>query len=53
MEAGPRQTQVISLAARGQHWLAAGLSNGPGTHSGDANTTAILADGWVRECTVE
>ncbi|TFW16648.1 hypothetical protein E4L96_16005 [Massilia arenosa] len=51
--AGPRQTQVTSLAARGQHWLAAGLSNGPGTHSADANPAAILADGWVREFTVE
>lgn len=47
--AGPRQNQVRSLAAWHGGWLAAGLMNGPGTHSGDANPAAIFADGYVRE----
>jgi hypothetical protein len=47
--AGPRQNQVRSLAPWNGGWLAAGLMNGPGTHSGDANPAAIFADGYVRE----
>ncbi|MGB9990634.1 hypothetical protein [Pseudoduganella rhizocola] len=47
--AGPRQNQVRSLAPWNSGWLAAGLMNGPGTHSGDANPAAIFADGYVRE----
>ncbi len=46
---GPRQNQVRSLAAFGGGWLAGGLVNGPGTHSGDSNPAAIVADGYIRE----
>ncbi|UGQ47737.1 hypothetical protein [Massilia endophytica] len=47
--AGPRQNQVRSLAALNGGWLAGGLVNGPGTHSGDGNPAAIFADGYLRE----
>jgi hypothetical protein len=46
---GARQSQLRSLAARGSHWLAAGLVNGPGTHSGDGDPALITADGFVHE----
>ncbi|WP_338758541.1 hypothetical protein [Massilia sp. METH4] len=47
--AGARQNQVRSLAAWNGGWLAGGLVNGPGTHSGDADPSLIFADGYVRE----
>lgn len=47
--AGPRQNQVRSLALRDGRWIAGGLSNGPGTHSGDSDPSAITARGFVRE----
>jgi hypothetical protein len=47
--AGARQNQLRSLAPRHEHWLVAGLVNGPGTHSSDANPALLTADGFVRE----
>lgn len=47
--AGARQNQVRSLAAWNGGWLAAGLVNGPGTHSGDHDPALIFADGYVLE----
>jgi hypothetical protein len=49
--AGPRQNQVRSLAPWAGGWLAGGLVNGPGTHTGDADPTLIFADGYVRSGT--
>jgi hypothetical protein len=46
---GARQNQVRAIAALGSRRLVAGMVNGPGTHSGDADRTAIRADGFVRE----
>jgi hypothetical protein len=50
--AGARQNQVRSLTARGGNWLVGGLTNGPGTHSGDADPAQITADGFLREMTL-
>jgi hypothetical protein len=47
--AGARQNQVRSLAPWNGGWLAGGLVDGPGTHSGDSDPTRIHADGYVRE----
>lgn len=47
--AGPRHNQLRTLARHGTNWLAGGMSNGPGTHSGDADAALISADGVVRE----
>ncbi|MDP3858503.1 MAG: hypothetical protein Q8Q73_12165 [Stagnimonas sp.] len=47
--AGPRHNQLRTLARHGTHWLAGGMSNGPGTHSGDVDPGLISADGVLRE----
>ena len=52
LAAGPRQTQVRSIAAHGAGWIAGGLTNAPGTHTGDADPSAISADGFVREVAI-
>ena len=44
---GPRQNQLRALARHQGHWLLAGMRDGPGTHSGDADRTLIRADGYV------
>lgn len=49
LAAAPRHNQVRSLAAWHGQWLAAGMLDGPGTHSGDASQGLIRADGFVRE----
>jgi hypothetical protein len=49
---GARQNQVRAIAALGSRRLVAGMVNGPGTHSGDADRTAIGADGFLREVAV-
>lgn len=49
LSAGPRHNQVRSLARWNSQWLAAGMLDGPGTHSGDASQALIRADGFVRE----
>ncbi|RJG23888.1 hypothetical protein [Massilia cavernae] len=48
LAAGPRHNQVRSIAAWNGRWLAAGMQDGPGTHSGDENNALIRADGYVR-----
>jgi hypothetical protein len=48
MAAGPRQNVLMSLAQRSGAWSVAGLRDGPGTHSGDADPSRISADGLVR-----
>ena len=50
--AGARQNQLRSLAQRNGNWLVGGMVNGPGTHSGDGNPAAIVADGFVHETTI-
>jgi len=50
--AGARHNQVRSLAPWANGWLAAGMENGPGTHSADANAALLRADGWVRSVQV-
>lgn len=50
--AGPRHNQLRSLAPIGNRWLVGGMVNGPGTHSGDGNPAAIVADGFAREVLV-
>jgi hypothetical protein len=50
MVAGPRHNQVRSVAAwAGGRWLAAGMQDGPGTHTGDDNLALIRANGYVRD----
>ncbi len=34
---------------RGYGWLLGGMIDGPGTHSGDADRSLIVADGFLRE----
>lgn len=48
LEAGPRHNQVRSIARWNSGWIAAGMQDGPGTHSGDDNHALIRADGYVR-----
>ena len=43
---------VTVLAPRNGNWLVGGMVNGPGTHSGDGNPAAIVADGFVHETTI-
>lgn len=50
--AGPRHNQVRALAPGNKGWLAAGMENGPGTHSADADAALLRADGWVRSVTL-
>jgi hypothetical protein len=52
LDAGPRQNQVRSLALMGSRWITGGMSNGPGTHSGDGDRALIMADGYARETAV-
>lgn len=49
-----RHNEVRSLA-RGPNgrWIAAGMLNGPGTHSGDADTALVTADGFLSELATE
>lgn len=49
--AGPRHNQLTTIARRDGSWLLGGMVNGPGTHSGDADRTLIVADGFLRERT--
>jgi hypothetical protein len=46
--AGPRHNQLRSLTPYSGGWLGAGMENGPGTHSADADLTLLRADGYVR-----
>lgn len=49
---GARNNQARSIAAAGDRWIVGGQLNGPGTHSGDGNPGAIVADGFVREVAI-
>ena len=48
----PRINEGRSVVPVGTHWIVGGMSNGPGTHSGDGNPAAIVADGFVREVSI-
>lgn len=49
----PGQNPVRSLDGHGPRWLAAGMRDGPGTHTADADPARLLrADGFVREVAV-
>ena len=48
LAAGPRHNQVRSIAPWNGGWIAAGMQDGPGTHSGDEDNALIRADGYVR-----
>lgn len=48
LQTGPRHNQVRSVAPWNGRWIAAGMQNGPGTHSGDEDTALIRADGYLR-----
>lgn len=47
--AGARHNQLRAVASFDGRWLVAGMRNGPGTHSGDAQPALITADGFTRE----
>lgn len=49
---GARQNQVRSIVVLGARTLVAGMVNGPGTHSGDADPAAITADGFLRDVAI-
>jgi hypothetical protein len=49
VQAGPRHNQLRTLSRHGTRWLVGGMSNGPGTHSGDADLALIRADGVLHE----
>jgi hypothetical protein len=44
-----RPIRLPSIAPENGHWLLGGMTNGPGTHSGDAQRELIVADGFLRE----
>jgi hypothetical protein len=46
---GARHNQLTTIAPLNGRWLIGGMSNGPGTHSGDAQRELIVADGFLRE----
>ena len=46
---GPRHNQLTTIAPHNDGWVLGGMVNGPGTHSGDADRTLIVADGFLRQ----
>jgi len=46
---GARQNQLRSITRLNDRWLLGGLTNGPGTHSGDTQRNLIFADGFLRQ----
>ncbi len=46
---GPRHNQLRTVSRLNGEWLLGGMSNGPGTHSGDARRELIVADGFLRQ----
>ena len=48
-QGGPRHNQLTTVESLSGKWLLGGMSNGPGTHSGDSQPALIVADGFVRE----
>ncbi|HWR13413.1 MAG TPA: hypothetical protein VN577_01190 [Terriglobales bacterium] len=46
---GPRHNQLTTVTQQNGRWLLGGMTNGPGTHSGDSDRALIVADGFLRE----
>jgi hypothetical protein len=46
---GARHNQLTTITFLNGRWLLGGMTNGPGTHSGDADHGLIVADGFLRE----
>ena len=46
---GARHNQLTTISSLNGRWLLGGMVNGPGTHSGDADRSLLVADGFVRE----
>jgi hypothetical protein len=46
---GARHNQLTTIAPLNGRWLLGGMTNGPGTHSGDNDRQLIVADGFLRE----
>ena len=46
---GARHNQLTTIAPLNGQWLLGGMTNGPGTHSGDTQRELIVADGFLRE----
>ena len=46
---GARHNQLTTIISLNGRWLLGGMTNGPGTHSGDADRALIVADGFLRE----
>jgi hypothetical protein len=46
---GLRFNQLTTIAPLNGHWLLGGMTNGPGTHSGDSQRELVVADGFLRE----
>jgi hypothetical protein len=46
---GARQNQLNTIAPLNGEWLLGGMIDGPGTHSGDADHTLIVANGFLRD----
>jgi hypothetical protein len=45
---GARHNQLTTITFLNGRWLLGGMTNGPGTHSGDADHGLIVADGFLR-----
>lgn len=45
---GLRHNQIDTVASFNGQWLVGGMTNGPGTHSGDSQPALIVADGFLR-----
>jgi hypothetical protein len=46
---GARHNQLTTIAPFNGGWLLGGMVNGPGTHSGDADRSLLVADGFLRQ----
>jgi hypothetical protein len=45
---GLRHNQLDTVESFNGQWLVGGMTNGPGTHSGDSQPALIVADGFLR-----
>jgi hypothetical protein len=46
---GARHNQLRTIIRLDDRWLLGGMTNGPGTHSGDTQRELIFADGFLRQ----
>jgi hypothetical protein len=46
---GARHNQLRTITRINDRWLLGGMTNGPGTHSGDSQRELIVADGFLRQ----